>query len=206
MAQLPTKRQKQLLNFISKYIGKHGYSPTYEEMGDALDVNSPATIFDHLKQLARKQYIKIYEGAVRGIEIIDQNLKSQISNLNVELPMIGYIAAGQPIEVITQTETIIVSSTLISGKKSAFVLRVKGESMIDEGILDGDYVVIEEQNTANNGDIVVALLPNGFATLKKFYREKNRIRLEPANSKMDPIYATSVKIQGRVKGVIRKFS
>lgn len=206
MTQLPTKRQKQLLNFVSKYIEKRGYSPTYEEMAEALDVNSPATIFCHLQELAKKGFLKIYKGAVRGIELLDSQLTPHNSPLNVELPMIGYIAAGLPIEVVTQTETIVVSSSLISGKKSAFVLRVKGESMVEEGILDGDYVVIEEQNTANNGDIVVALLPGGFATLKKFYKEKTRIRLEPANSKMEPIYATSVKIQGKVKGVIRKFN
>lgn len=203
---MPTKRQKELLIYLKKYIGKKGYSPTYQEMADALEVSSVATIFDHLKELAKKHFIKIYAGAVRGVEIIDLNLKSQITSLNVELPLLGYIAAGKPIEVITQTETIAVSSNLISGRRRAFVLKVKGESMIDEGILDGDYVVVEEQNTANNGDIVVALLPGGFATLKKFYKEKDRIRLEPANAKMEPIYARSVKIQGRVKGIVRRFN
>lgn len=206
MGQLPTKRQKELLNYLKKYIEKRGYSPTYQEMADALEVSSVATIFDHLKELAKKNFIKIYSGAVRGIEIVDLNFKSQTTNLNVELPLLGYIAAGKPIEVVTQTETIVVSSNLITGKRKAFVLKVKGESMIEEGILDGDYVVVEEQNTANNGDIVVALLPGGFATLKKFYREKDRIRLEPANAKMEPIYARSVKIQGRVRGIVRRFS
>lgn len=206
MGQLPTKRQKELLSYLKKYIEKRGYSPTYQEMADALEVSSVATIFDHLKELAKKNFIKIYSGAVRGIEIVDLNLKSQITNLNVELPLLGYIAAGKPIEVVTQTETIVVSSNLITGRRKAFVLKVKGESMIEEGILDGDYVVVEEQNTANNGDIVVALLPGGFATLKKFYKEKDRIRLEPANAKMEPIYARSVKIQGRVRGIVRRFS
>lgn len=205
MSILPTKRQKQLLNFIDRFIRKHGYSPTYQEMADDLEVSSPATVFDHLKELSVKGYIKIYAGAVRGIELLNPQPTTHDSALNVELPLLGFIAAGKPLEVITQTETVVVSSSLISGKKRAFVLRVKGESMIEEGILDGDYVVVEEENSANNGDIVVALLPGGFATLKKFYKEKTRIRLEPANSKMEPIYATQVKIQGRVKGVIRKF-
>ena len=206
MGQLPTKRQNQLLTYLKKYIERRGYSPTYQEMADEMDVSSVATIFDHLKELAKKNFIKIYSGAVRGIEVIDLNLKSQVSNLNIELPLLGYIAAGKPIEVVTQQETITVAGNLISGRKKAFVLRVKGESMIEEGILDGDYVVVEEQNTANNGDIVVALLPGGFATLKKFYREKDRIRLEPANAKMEPIYAKNVRVQGKVKGVIRRFS
>lgn len=202
---MPTKRQKQLLDYIRNYINKRGYSPTYQEMADNLDVSSVATIFDHLKELAKKNLIKVYSGAVRGVEIVNENLKSQISNLNVELPLLGYIAAGKPIEVITQQETVTVSSNLISGRKKSFVLKVKGESMIEEGILDGDYVVVEEQNSAESGDIVVALLPGGFATLKKFYREKDRIRLEPANSKMEPIYARSVKIQGKVRGIVRRF-
>lgn len=206
MTQLPTKRQKELLSYLEKYIEKRGYSPTYQEMADALDVNSVATIFDHLKELGRKKFIKIYSGAVRGIEIINRKRDDLIQTINVELPLLGYIAAGKPIEVITQQETIVVSGSLITGRRKAFVLKVKGESMIEEGILDGDYVVVEEQNTANNGDIVVALLPGGFATLKKFYREKDRIRLEPANAKMEPIYAKSVKVQGKVRGIIRRFA
>jgi len=207
MGQPPTKRQNELLKYLRKYVGKNGYSPTYQEMADALEVNSVATIFDHLKELSKKNFIKIYSGAVRGIEIISTNDNGQITNnLQVELPLLGYIAAGRPIEVITQQETITVAANLISGRKKAFVLKVKGESMIEEGILDGDYVVVEEQNTANNGDIVVALLPGGFATLKKFYKEKDRIRLEPANAKMEPIYAKSVKIQGKVAGIVRRFN
>ncbi|MCL5004319.1 MAG: transcriptional repressor LexA [Patescibacteria group bacterium] len=205
MGQLPTKRQKQLLKYLETYIERRGYSPTYEEMAEALDVNSVATIFDHLRELSKKGYIKIYSGAVRGIEILDADIKSKISGIKVELPLLGYIAAGKPIEVITQRETVLVSPGLISGHKKAFVLKVKGESMIEEGILDGDYVVVEEQETAENGEIVVAVLPGGFATLKKYYREKDRIRLAPANSKMKPIYCSEVKIEGVVKGIIRRF-
>jgi repressor LexA len=210
MGQLPTKRQKELLIFLKKYINKWGYSPTYQEMADALDVNSVATIFDHLKELSKKRLIKIYSGAVRGIELLEEGINKNIPTtgfgFEVELPLLGYIAAGKPIDVITQAETVVVSSSLITGKKQAFVLKVRGESMIEEGILDGDYVVVEQQEIANNGDIVVALLPGGFATLKKYFREKDRIRLEPANAKMEPIYARNVKIQGRVAGIIRRFN
>ena len=202
---MPTKKQKQLLEYISKYIQRRGYSPSYEEMTQALKVNSVATIFDHLQELSKKKFIKIYKGAVRGIEIINSQLTTLPSPLNLELPLLGYIAAGKPIEAITQTETILVPSSLMSGRKKAFVLKVKGASMIEEGILDGDYVVVEEQSTAVNGDIVVALVDGNFATLKKFYREKDRIRLEPANAQMKPIYAKNVTIQGKVRGIVRRF-
>ena len=124
----------------------------------------------------------------------------------VELPILGFIAAGQPIMTYTDPDaTVKVSPSMLSGKKRSYVLQVKGDSMIEDGILDGDYVIIEEQNTAMDGDIVVALLDSGLATLKRFFREPNRIRLEPANSNMAPIYATDVKIQGKCVGVIRRF-
>lgn len=204
MPQPLTKRQKQLLDFISQFYSKNGYPPTHEEMAGALNVNSVATIHDHLTQLLKKGFIKIYKGSVRGIEIVEKAIKGNVNM--IELPVIGLIAAGKPIEAIeNRTSTIKVSTNLISGNKRAFVLKVKGESMIEEGILDGDYVVVEEQNTAENGDIVVALLENEMATLKKFYREKGRIKLMPANASMQPIYATNVTVKGRVKGIIRRY-
>lgn len=202
---LPTKRQKQLLDYIRRFIESHGYSPSYEEMSQHLNVSSPATIFDHLRQLGQKGLIKVYKGAVRGIEVVEASFAARPVDLQVELPLLGYIAAGQPLEVITRAETVVISSSLISGKKPAFVLKVKGDSMIDEGIFDGDYVVVEQQNTANDGDIVVALVDENFATLKKFYREKDRVKLVPANAKMKPIYAKNVAIQGKVKAIIRRF-
>lgn len=199
-----TKRQRQALEFIFQYIQKYGVSPTHGEIAEALGVSSVATVHDHLLQLAKKKAIKIYKGAVRGVEILDKKIAHILEG--VELPLIGYIAAGKPIEAIENpTETIEVSPTLISGKKRTFVLQVRGNSMVDEGILDGDYVVVEEQETANNGDIVVALLENSLATLKRFFREETHIRLEPANAKMEPIYAKNVKIQGRVRGLIRRY-
>lgn len=202
------RRQKQILDFLKQYINKYGYSPTLGEIAEALSVSSLATVHEHLQALVKKGVIKKFEGAVRGIEVLDQKISHTLQG--IELPILGFIAAGQPIMTYTDPDaTIKVSPAMISGKKRSYVLQVKGDSMIEEGILDGDYVIIEEQNVANNGDIVVALLDNGLATLKRFFKEPNRIRLEPANSAMSPIYVTdpdSIRIQGKCVGVIRRFS
>ena len=198
------KRQKQILDFISQYIQKNGYSPTLTEIAEALGVSSLATVHEHLTAMVKKGVIKRYEGAVRGIEIIDKKLGKLIKG--VEVPVLGFIAAGKPIEPHTDPHAAIsVSPSLLTGKKRSFVLQVKGQSMMDDGILDGDYVVVEQQETAKNGDIVVALLENGFATLKKFFKEATRVRLEPANAKMSPIFAKKVKIQGKVVGILRRY-
>ena len=198
------RRQKQILEYLRQYIQKHGYSPTLQQIADALGVHSLATVHEHLQAMAKKGIIRRYEGAVRGIELVDKKLGEITAG--VELPIMGFIAAGQPIEPYTDPNaTVSVSSGLLSGTKPAFVLQVKGESMIDDGILPDDYVVVEQQEEAKNGDIVVALLENGFATLKRYFRETTRIRLEPANAKMSPIFTTKVKIQGKVVGVIRRY-
>lgn len=198
------KRQREILDFVSQFIQKHGFSPTLQEIADALGLSSLATVHEHLKALVKKGVVKKYQGAVRGIKVLDQKIASALEG--IELPLIGYIAAGQPLEAIENpTDTVSVSPSMLSGKKRAFVLQVKGNSMIEEGILDGDYVVVEQQDMAENGDIVIALLDNGLATLKRFFKEPNRIRLEPANSKMPPIYARNVRIQGKVVGVIRRY-
>lgn len=198
------KRQKQILDFISQFVQKNGYSPTLQQIADALGVSSLATVHEHLNAMAKKGVIKKFEGAVRGIEIVDKKM-AEITK-GVELPILGFIAAGSPIEPFTDPNaTTNVAPGMLSGKKRAFVLQVKGESMIEDGILDGDYVVIEEQNEAKNGDIVVALLENGLATLKRYYKEATRIKLAPANSSMQPFFVTNVKIQGKVVGVIRRF-
>jgi len=199
------RRQKQILGFIKQYIDKYGYSPTLGEIAEAIGVSSLATIHEHLQALAQKGVIKRFEGAVRGIEVLDQKISSALAG--IELPILGFIAAGQPIMAYTDPDASIqVTPSMLSGKKRSYVLQVKGDSMIEDGILDGDFVIIEEQSEANDGDIVVALLDNGLATLKRFFRELNRIRLEPANSQMSPIYATDVKIQGKCVGVIRRFT
>ena len=199
------KRQRQIVDFLTQYIQQNGYSPTLQEIATAIGVSSLATIHEHLEALIRKGVIRKYEGAVRGIELIDRHLNK--SSSGVELPLMGYIAAGSPIEPYTDPNaTYSVSPQMISGKKRAYVLQVKGNSMVDDGILDGDFVIIEEQEEVFNGDIVVALLDNGLATLKRFFKEATRIRLEPANAQMQPIYATRVRVQGKVVGLVRKLS
>lgn len=199
------KKQKQILDFLKQYIQKNGSSPTLSEIAEAMDVKSLATVHEHLGALEKKGMIKRFQGSVRGIQVLEEKIGEMLEG--IELPLVGYIAAGKPIEAIQDNqETIKVSPTLLTGKRRSFVLQVKGESMIEDGILDGDYVVIEQQETANNGDIVVALIENELATLKRFFKEKNCIRLEPANAKMSPIYARDVKIQGKVVGIIRRFN
>lgn len=198
------RRQKQILDFIGQYIQKFGTSPTLQEIADALEVSSLATVHEHLQTLAKKGVIRRFEGAVRGIELLDKQIGHMIEG--IELPILGYIAAGAPIQPMTDPNaTLKVSSSMLSGKKRSFVLQVRGDSMIEEGILDGDFVVIEERKEARDGEIVVALLDNGLATLKKFFREATRIRLEPANSTMKPIFAKSVTVQGAVVGLVRRF-
>ncbi len=198
------KRQKQILDFINQYVSVNGHSPTLQEIADALSLRSLATVHEHLQALSRKGIIRRFEGSVRGIEVLDKRIGDSLQG--IELPLLGFIAAGAPIEPYTDPNaTFSVSPALVSAKKRSYVLQVKGDSMIDDGILDGDFVVIEEQNVANNGDIVVALLDNGVATLKRFFKEKDRIRLQPANSTMKPIFAKRVTVQGKVVGVIRKF-
>jgi len=206
MAVTLYRRQKQILDFIHQYIQKFGYSPTLGEIKNALGVSSLSTICEHLEALERKRVIRRYKGAVRGIEIIGKGISSPLEK-GIELPLLGFIAAGQPIEPYTDPEaTVFVPQRMVSGKRRSFVLQVKGDSMIEEGILDGDHIVVEETQEVNNGDVVVAILENGFATLKKFYREKGRIRLEPANAKMKPIYVRKVDIKGRAVGVIRTWN
>lgn len=198
------RRQRQILDFIRQYIEKYGYSPTLSEIAESIGVSSLATVHEHLQALVQKGVIKKFEGAVRGLELIDQKISTALKG--IELPILGFIAAGQPIMAYTDPDaTVNIPSHMITGKKRSYVLQVKGDSMIEDGILDGDYVIIEEQNTAHDGDIVVALLDNGLATLKRFFREPTRIRLEPANAAMEPIYTTDVKIQGKCVGVIRRF-
>ena len=202
------KKQKQILDYISQYIQLNGTSPTLQEIANAMGLSSLATVHEHLTALVKKGIIRKYEGAVRGIEILDEKINAALQG--IELPLVGYIAAGQPIEAIENPlSTIIVSPDLVSKVKRCYVLQVKGDSMIDEGIFNEDFVVVQSQNTANNGDIVVALLDNGFATLKSFYKEKNgKIRLQPANKNMDPILvdARNIQVQGKVTGVIRKYT
>mgnify|MGYP001089164454 CR=1 FL=1 len=200
------RRQRQIVDFIRQYIDKFGYSPTLGEIKDSLGVSSLSTICEHLDVLEKKGAIRRYKGAVRGIELLDKN-KPALLEKGIELPLVGFIAAGKPIEPCSDPDaSLLVPQQAVSGKKRSYVLQVRGNSMVEEGILNNDYIIVKEQNYANNGDVVVAILKNGFATLKKFYKEKNRIRLEPANVKMKPIYAQNVTIQGKAIGVIRSWN
>ncbi|MBI4058649.1 transcriptional repressor LexA [Candidatus Microgenomates bacterium] len=198
------RRQEQILGFLQQYIRANGFSPTLAQIGEAIGVSSLATVHEHLEALQDKGLIKKTVGRARGIELLADvpDGKAQIA----ALPILGFIAAGAPIEPYTDPNaTVGVAPWLFAGNKRAFVLQVRGESMIGDGINDGDFVVVEQQEMANNGDIVVALLDNGMATLKRYYKEATRIRLEPANTRMSPIFAKNVKIQGRVVGLIRRY-
>ncbi len=199
-------RERQVLEFITQFIQRYGYAPTLKEVCQALSLSSVATVHEHIDHLRQKGFLKKIDGTVRGIEVIQSKFKHGTDEGAVELPVLGYIAAGAPLEPYTDPHFYLkVAPGMVSSDKPAYILQVKGDSMIDEGILDGDFAVIQHQTDARNGDIVVALLPNGLATLKRIFFEKERIKLMPANSQMAPIFTTHVKIQGKCVGVIRKF-
>jgi repressor LexA len=195
-----TPRQAEILTFVRDYTHRYGYSPTYDEIAAEFDI-SKVTVFEHLTILEGRGLLRRDKHKARSLQLAD----------HLELPddrpsclkLVGRIAAGAPIEAIEDPEVIDLEQ-LFTSRHGTYVLEVKGDSMIDDQIADGDYVVIEKRSTANNGDIVVALLDNGEATLKRMYREKNRIRLQPANARYEPIYTTQVDIQGVLIGVIRR--
>lgn len=198
------KRQKQILDFIAQFIQKWGFSPSLKDIAKAIGVTSLSTVHEHLTSMEKKGLIRRNRGTIRGIDILDESYLGFGKTL--DLPILGFIAAGQPIEPYTDPNaTLSISPIQVSGEKKAFVLQVKGNSMIEEGILDGDFVVVEEQEAAGNGEIVVALLENGLATLKRFFKEATRVRLEPANSQMPPIFAKNVRIQGKVVSLVRRY-
>jgi len=204
MAPIVYKKQKQILDFIKQQIQLNGTAPTLRKIADAIGVSSLATVHEHLTSLEEKGLIKRKKGKVRAIEIKDSNINS--SPEGMEVPILGFIAAGTPIEPYTDPNaSISVPKAFVSNKKRTFVLQVRGESMIEEQIRDGDFVVIEQTEDARNGEIVVALLDNGMATLKRFFKEATRVRLEPANAKMQPIFVKNVRIQGKVVGLIRRY-
>lgn len=198
-----TKRQREILDFINEFMEVKGYAPSLREIGEYFKLSSPATVHAHIENLKKKGFLKTSYNEARSIELVQTDIEWSKA---VELPLAGLITAGEPIEAIEETETIAVPVDFVTDTANSFVLRVKGESMVEEGILDGDFVIIERNPSPRNGDVVVALLNNAYATLKKFYREANRIRLQPANSNLKPIYAKDPLIQGVVKGVIRKFA
>lgn len=199
-----TKRQREILDFLSGYSEDNGYAPSFEEIARKFNYNSLATVHEHLSNLERKGYIKRSYNESRSIEI----LPSDVFPKAVELPLLGTVAAGMPIEAVTAHETMCVPDSFISRAGNHYVLRVRGNSMIDEQIRDGDFVIINERRSADNGETVIALIDNNAATVKKIYRERDgRIRLQPANESMLPIYVheNDVTIQGVVVGVLRKY-
>ena len=199
-------KERQLLDFLTQFIRRYGFAPTLQEMADGVGVKAIATVHEHLRNLEAKGYVKMTTGTKRGLELTGPKAKPSEEEVAPELPVLGFIAAGEPLEPHTDPNLYLsVSPSMISPGKSAYILQIKGDSLIEEGILDGDYVVIQHQEDAQNGDIVVAILRNGLATLKRIFFEEGRIRLEPANSQMSPIYVTEVKIQGKVVGVIRRY-
>jgi repressor LexA len=201
-------KERQVLEYLVQFQNKYGYSPTLREIADATGHKSVSTIHVILRNLIDKDYIQKVDGNARILKIKDENIQSTFMGTepSVELPLMGYIAAGRPLEPHTDPNaTFQISASMLSGGKTAYVLQVKGESMIEEGIFDGDYVVIEKINHASNGEIVVALVDDNLATLKKFYKEGNIVVLRPANARMQPIYPKTIKIQGKVVGLVRKY-
>ena len=203
-----TKRQREVYDFISEFVQKNQYSPSFEEIREGLGLNSLATVHKHVSNLEKKELLTRDYNRSRSIDLLPPRgrLKQAMSvNTGMVLPLLGRIAAGQPIEAIERPETISLADFVRS--KEVFVLEVRGDSMQDEAILSGDYVLVEKTKTAHNGDIVVALVENSDATLKRFYREGDRIRLQPSNARMKPIVvpAANVQIKGRVIGVLRKY-
>jgi repressor LexA len=197
-----TKRQREILDYLQDFIQQHGYAPSLEEIGRRFGLSSLATVHKHLTNLQEKGFIKRAWNRSRSVEMIPTNSGGRA----VELPLLGYVAAGVPIEAVATSETIAVPEDLV-GRRDTYVLRVRGNSMIDEQICDGDFVIVEDRKTAQNGETVVALLGGSDVTLKKLYRENGRIRLQPANPTMQPIFVESdqVQVQGVVVGVMRKY-
>lgn len=193
-----TPRQLRVFKFLRDFIRKNSYAPSLEEIASHMKV-CKITVRQYLEALERHGVISRKRYGCRSIEIVSERYHMPEST---ELPLIGYIAAGSPIEAVEIPETLDIGEEVKTGAE-LFALKVKGDSMVEEGILDGDYVIVEKRETAQNGQVVVALLDDGMATLKKFYREKNRIKLKPANERLKPVFVRSVTIQGIVKGVFR---
>jgi len=204
-----TKRQKEVLDYLVSFLNKHGYSPSFEEIAKSLKLTSLATVHKHITTLERKGFVRRGYNQSRSIEVLQlpKPVREQVIERRVvELPLAGRIAAGQPLEAVEDRETISLGD--FARSSNVFALEVKGNSMVDDHILDGDFIVVEQTQVANPGEIIVALVRGEEATLKRFYREPGgKVRLQPANAEMRPLIvpASDVKIQGRVIGVLRKY-
>ena len=206
MAEPLTKRQKEVYDFVSQVIELHGYAPSYREIAAYFKYGSVATVAEHIESLVGKGMLQKSDNEARSIQLVEAK-EVNISS-SIKLPILGLVAAGQPIETLgTHPETLEVPPFMV-GRRNSYVLQVKGDSMIDEGIHTGDYVVVTEKPTPSNGEMVIALINGGEATLKRYYKEKGYIRLQPSNVAMEPIIiepGTPIEIQGVVIGLIRKY-
>lgn len=203
-----TKRQKQVLDFLVSFINRHRYSPSFEEVADGLELTSLATVHKHIQTLEKKGYIRRGYNQSRSIEVMQlpRPVREEVARHTLELPLLGRIAAGRPVEAVQNQETISLGD--FARAKNAYVLEVKGDSMVEDHICDGDFIIVEKTEQANNRDIVVALVKGEETTLKRFFRESaGKVRLQPANAEMPPITlpAKDVQIQGRVVGVLRRY-
>ena len=199
-----TKRQREILTYLNGYTEENGYAPSFEEIASRFGYNSLATVHEHLSNLERKGYIKRGYNESRAIEILPSNEFPRA----VQLPMLGAVAAGMPIEVMADGETLAVPEEFVRRPGGHYVLKVRGNSMVDAHVTDGDFVVVNERRSADNGEMVIAMVSGTSATVKKFFRERDgRIRLQPANESMEPIYVheNDISIQGVVVGVLRRF-
>lgn len=204
-----TKRQKEVLDFISDYTKDKGYCPSYEEMAHGLELASVATVHKHISVLQTRGYLRRSPNMSRSLEVTpkwtrEQDLRNGATPM-AEVPLMGRIAAGTPVEAITGEDTL--SFTDFAGDPSTYALQVRGDSMIDDHICDGDYVLIQKTGRPKNGDIVVALVDGMETTLKRYYEEGDQVRLQPANATMKPIYVkrSNLELQGRLLAVMRKY-
>ena len=197
-----TKRQREILDYLHEFIGERGYAPSLEEIGRRFGLSSLATVHKHLTNLQDKGFIRRAWNRSRSVELVPSVMGARA----LDLPLLGYVAAGAPNEAVVSAETVSVPEDL-AGTRDTYALRVRGDSMIEEQIRDGDLVVVEDRQTAHNGEMVIALLDRTDVTLKKFYREKGHVRLQPANERLQPIVvpADTVQVQGVVVGVMRRY-
>ncbi len=200
-----TRRQKEMLDFLDRFIEKKGYAPTIEETAEHFGLRSLATVHKHLTNLQKKGLVKRDTYRSRALELVPTSVQVNA----IELPLLGRVAAGSPIEAISSTETIFVPQDMIGRRRETYVLQVKGDSMIDEQIRDGDYVIVENRRSARDGEMVIALVDGENVTLKKIYREDGgrRVRLQPANARLQPLVVDQdrLRVQGVVIGVLRKY-
>ena len=197
-----TRRQKEILDFLEAFVNRNGYSPSFEEIARGMSLKSLATVHKHITNLEKKGMLDRVHNRSRSIDVLPPGTRTRSS---LKLQLAGRIAAGAPVEAMETPETISLADVV--GNRDVFALEVRGDSMRDEHIINGDYVLVERTKTARQGEIVVALVHGAETTLKRFYPEGNVVRLQPANLEMEPIYvpAAQVAIQGRVLGVLRKY-